>query len=357
MHVKSSFQIYLHSKDKDRSYNGDLNSKLRFYLDNPIHIDTTKFTLEMSLISFMCPIVWGNVNENNNTLTVNGNTIVLPVGNYNIDDVCNALNTHYNNLTFTFNEITNKITLEVSSNEYVVGNEETFSINGVLYNIPAGTYANWSDLLTAVQSVLPANFTLSFNILGTIYNNLYLYTGDPFTFQTNSPVFNYLGFTNFTNNEVHNSVPTAFGSNNFPAIESNLEKFNIPNYISGTLFDALGFTNTQSIVYRSFSPSALSNFLTSEHNFDFSGYPYIVLASNFNTQNISSYKKRRTKILAHIPIENPHYISFHNTGFKFLLNESDIHYIDIELLNPDHLPIDMKQSEFSLTLQLDFLPV
>ena len=359
--IRTSNQIYLYSKDANREYgsNTEKNSNLRFYLDQQIHLGFDDYKLEVSLVSFNCPVSWGNVDLYNNKITYNGNTQTIPVGDYNISDLCSTLSTTFSNLTFTFNDITRKTSIFIDSNVYTVGNNETFTINSTSYTIPSGTYTTFSSLQTAVNSVMPTNFSVSNNILGTAFLNMYINgPNTEFTFSSTSQILNYFGFTNFTDGNTYTSTLKVIGSSNYQVIEANLEIENQPQYFSGNIYEKLGFSSTQNIIYKSFQSNDANDItITSNNIFDLSGYPHLVILSNFNTKNISSYTKRPTKILAHIPIENSHYISFHGTGFKFLTNDKDIHYIDIILLDPDHNEIDMRGTHFSLTLQLDYLPI
>ena len=359
--IRSSNQIYLHSKDASREYGTDTekNSDLRFYLDTPIRVGS-QYKLEVSLVSFNSPVSWGNINEYNNTFTWNGNSITIDTGDYNIADICTTLTNHFTPLSFTFNQITSKLSIEISENYYTVPSGETFTIDGNSYTIPSGSYTSTLALRAAIESVMPANFGIHYTILSTNYNNFYIHgPNTQFTFSTNSKVFNYLGFTGFTDGQDYISSLKVVGSSNYQVIESNFDITELPQYFSGTLFETLGLTSSESIVYVSYlNTSANANTIVTGSNiFDLSGSPYVVLISNFNTRNISSHRKKRTKILAHIPVENNHYISFHGTGFKFLSDVSDVHYIDIILLDPEHNPINMRGSHFSLTLQFDYIPL
>ena len=361
--VRSSNQIYLHSSDADFEFGDDQNKnyKLRFNLDQPIHVGP-EYKLEVSLLQFNSPVSWGNMTDHNNTFTINGNTLNLNTGDYNIDEIVSALNTKFNPaVSFSYNLNTSKITFDITENYYTVPSGQTFTFNGTEYTIPAGNYTSTSALAAAIDNAAASNFHLNWYIgtTNTQSPNQRFFLSGPtdFTFSTSSKIFEYFGFT-FSDNEVY-TASTVNMSDGTPhaIIEATLEKNQLPQYLSGTMLKTLGIT-TSTVYVRHDNTSANTGTVTIATNiFDLSGYPYLVINSNFNTRNISSHRKRRTKVLAVVPIENNSYVSFHGTGFRFLSDLQDIFHIDIEILTPDHQPVNFRGAEFSLTLQFDYLPI
>lgn len=347
MSVRTRRQIYLNSKDKDEDYssNSTFNSNMRFYLNQPIHIPP-EYNLAVSLINFQCPISWGNINNYNDTLTINGNTQTVNTGNYNITELIDELNTKFTNkATFANDENTNRTIIIRTSSSYTVNNE-SFTLNSTIINLTNGTYTE-TELLTEISNQIPTGYFFEY------VNNVYQFrTSIPSSFNESDlftleicPALTFLGFLNNKYTSVYEEtspvgIPTPI--TNYTITASPNAPYNV---VSNSMLNTLGFTN--------FSPNTTPTII-SNGICDMSGFPYLVLRTNFHTKNVSSFSKRPMNILAHIPINNDDYLSYEQGDSEFLVNNKDINFIDIILQTPDHKDIDLRGINFSLTLEINF---
>jgi hypothetical protein len=112
-----SIQIYLNSKYADK-YNNNSLSDCEFNLPL-INIDDG-FYIYLSVVRALIPFSFYNINSNNNFLSYKINTttynINIPVGNYNITTLINALSTLMSNFTITYDSIKNLLTFKYLNN-------------------------------------------------------------------------------------------------------------------------------------------------------------------------------------------------------------------------------------------------
>lgn len=124
-----SIQIYLNSKYASQKPTGD--TAICIY-DLP-QIDVPDGTyIYMSLQNAVIPYSFYSINENNNVFIIYSNsntyTITVPSGNYNIQQMINALQSGLGGLfSITYNSITNKITITNTTYEFTVKKEGTLN--------------------------------------------------------------------------------------------------------------------------------------------------------------------------------------------------------------------------------------
>jgi hypothetical protein len=78
-------------------------------------------SIYLRVISFICPVSWYAVSIHYNTLSINGLTYSLEEGNYSISQLCTAASRLVPGVTFTFNNITNKVTMSSSVGNVTLG--------------------------------------------------------------------------------------------------------------------------------------------------------------------------------------------------------------------------------------------
>jgi len=98
--------------------NGAKNSRLVFNIPNMIHMTPNITDIWFSVNSAVIPSSFYNINSTNNRIRIGSNTYTIAVGNYNINELITAINTIINTailVLFSYNQITNKITIENNS--------------------------------------------------------------------------------------------------------------------------------------------------------------------------------------------------------------------------------------------------
>jgi len=99
-------------------YNGSKNSRLQFNIPNMIHMTPNITDIWFSVNSAVIPSSFYNINSTNNRIRIGSNTYTIPVGNYNINELIIAINTAIYIpilVLFSYNQITNKITIQNNS--------------------------------------------------------------------------------------------------------------------------------------------------------------------------------------------------------------------------------------------------
>jgi hypothetical protein len=206
-----------------------------FFLKEKIVPPRNLIEMKLSLVNFQAPVGFYVVNEYNNVLTVNGVSYTLAVGNYDIEDVREAL-----------------------------------------------------------LSVLPANFTITYN------------------------AFNYKLTFQWT------------------------QEFTL----SGSMLNLLGFVSNL---------TSSGGVLTADHLPDFSGINHIVFSiPNISMRNVDS--RGSNSVLTYLPVNSAvggtmFYTNF--TNFKVNITTTTIDYINLLLLDEDRNPLDFANLNYSCVLQVD----
>lgn len=124
-----SIQIYLNSKYASVKPTGDTG--ICVFEFPQIDIPDGHY-IYLSLQNAVIPYSFYSINDNNNVLIIHSNsntyTITVPAGNYNIQQMINALQSGLGGLfTITYNSITNKITITNTTYEFTVKKEGTLN--------------------------------------------------------------------------------------------------------------------------------------------------------------------------------------------------------------------------------------
>lgn len=137
----SSTKIFLSTQGQGLVYNSPtLNTDINFYFQ-PIllsNADTSHFVIGLEQASI--PVSINMVNAKNNTVTINGNSYSIPAGNYIIADVITLLNGYFNpfNVSFTYSANTNLITTTATAGSFTI-NSTTMGKN---LGFVAGAYTS-----------------------------------------------------------------------------------------------------------------------------------------------------------------------------------------------------------------------
>jgi hypothetical protein len=116
--------------------NGSKNSNILFYLKSPIEIKGHILDVSVSVYSFIMPIAFYIVNENNNKLNIEIDNVIysytIPVGNYNINELITKLKQLIgNNFNISINTSTYKLTITNFINEFkILGNSSCWRLLG-----------------------------------------------------------------------------------------------------------------------------------------------------------------------------------------------------------------------------------
>lgn len=137
----SSTKIFLSSQGTNIVVNSPtLNTDISFYFAPILLSNSEKSHLIIGLEQASIPVSINMVNSKNNTISINGNSYSIPAGNYVIADVITLLNAFYNtfNITFTYNANTNLITTTATAGSFIVNSTTT----GKNLGFVAGTYTS-----------------------------------------------------------------------------------------------------------------------------------------------------------------------------------------------------------------------
>ena len=108
-----------------------------------------------------------------------------------------------------------------------------------------------------------------------------------------------------------------------------------------------GFTGPSTAAY---------NPLLSDTGIDLSGSRSVFIKTNLVTQNIDSFHKGRSGVLAKIPVDvNPGEILMYSNpiGFKQAIQTKTINVLEVSVLDESHSEIDFNGLDWSMTLQFD----
>jgi hypothetical protein len=122
------FTIILDSRNATEYFNDTMNSNLIFNFEEGIRMPHKAVSLSISVLNFTSPISFYQINSTNNKISINGNIIIIPDGNYNVITFMNYFNSISPTIQLSINYNNSKFTLTSSSN---------FTINksSTLYNV------------------------------------------------------------------------------------------------------------------------------------------------------------------------------------------------------------------------------
>jgi hypothetical protein len=146
----SSAKIFLSSQGSNLVLNSTtINTDISFYFPPLLLSNADKSHFTIGLESVSIPISINMVNSKNNTITINGNTYSIPAGNYTISEVIVLLNTYFNtfNITFTYSTNTNLITTTATAGSFTINSTTTGKNLGMV----AGTYTSPYTNLSVVN--------------------------------------------------------------------------------------------------------------------------------------------------------------------------------------------------------------
>ena len=135
--------------------NGTAKSNVHFYIQNAIN-SSKKNTIEMrvSLVNAQFPCSFYQINNNNNTININGINYVFPNGNYNVN---NFISTWYNVVgttwLLTFSAITNKLIFNNNTTTFIFTDSPQNSLFPVIGFTPGNTYSCNFTTMTAPYCV------------------------------------------------------------------------------------------------------------------------------------------------------------------------------------------------------------
>jgi hypothetical protein len=137
----SSTKIFLSSQGSSLVLNSNtLNTDISFYFQPLLLSNSDKSHFVIGLEQASIPVSINMVNSTNNTLTINGNSYSIPAGNYTITEVITLLNAYFNtfNITFTYSANTNLITTTATAGSFTINSTTT----GKNLGFVAGTYTS-----------------------------------------------------------------------------------------------------------------------------------------------------------------------------------------------------------------------
>lgn len=137
----SSTKIFLSSNGSNLVYNSTtLNTDISFYFQPLLLSNSDRSHFVIGLEQASIPVSINMVNATNNTLTINGNSYSIPAGNYTISDIITLLNAYFTtfNVTFAYNANTNLITTTATAGSFTINSTTT----GKNLGFEAGTYAS-----------------------------------------------------------------------------------------------------------------------------------------------------------------------------------------------------------------------
>ena len=207
-----SIQIYLHSMNADKYFNGSISDAE--YILPPIEIPDG-YHIYMSVQNVTIPYSFYNINDNNNFIsyTVAGQTTLLSIinGNYNITQLVDFLNFNMVGFNITYSLITNKLTFSNTS-DFLINSAST-----CLSTLGFGntTYPSVEKILISVNCVnimnvkrinINSNF-ITYNINKATINNYSILCSVP----VNKPAFSLIEYNNtnhFRTNLFINQIST-----------------------------------------------------------------------------------------------------------------------------------------------------
>lgn len=127
--VLDTLQLYLNSSSADR-YNNDSNCDVEFYL--PLIEANSQCYIHISVQNISIPYSFYNCNSSNNILRYNLNsspdeiiTVIIPVGNYNINTLKSYLQSVLTGFTLSYNSTNNRYTFYNSTTNFTILSSST----------------------------------------------------------------------------------------------------------------------------------------------------------------------------------------------------------------------------------------
>jgi hypothetical protein len=206
---------------------------------------------------------------------------------------------------------------------------------------------------------------LSFSTPNSLYNinetnnllTITFYSSD--TVLTHTQFDYYIPYGNYNANtlmsEFQKQIAASTDIDRYLTISFNkiTNKFTIidpgfPFYINGTIFEVMGFSNTQ------YSSTTISPYkFEFPYTCNFNGINNInIHLTNLNTQNIDSFNKSTSGIIQTIPINGGSNQIIYNKSndFNFVVNEDNIDYIHVHLLDDLENFLNFNNQHWNLTL-------
>ena len=203
-----SIQIYLNSKYADKYSDGGI-SDCEYIIPETIEIPDG-FHIYLSVVSCLIPFSFYNINENNNKLiySFDGMTmynIIIPIGNYNINDLVKYFKSNMVGFTISYNQNSNKLTFSHPLNNFMfMSNSTCLSILGFNDNT---TVISTGLSLTSINCVNVYNIKtiqvnsnlITYNVNKVQRNNYCILCSIPVSSQPFS-LIEYINRTNFRTN-------------------------------------------------------------------------------------------------------------------------------------------------------------
>ena len=165
-----SFQIHLTSQTADKIYSNN-NCDAEFYL--PVIEIPSQYHIYVSVQHAVIPFTFYNINSSNNTLNYNINdnifTVIIPEGNYNINNLKTYLSTAMGGFTIVYNSINNRFTFTHSTNNFIILSSSTcLSLIGLLaqdnYSTGLRLTSNRAVNLAPIRCICVSTNLKTFNI-------------------------------------------------------------------------------------------------------------------------------------------------------------------------------------------------
>ncbi len=208
-----SIQIYLNSINADK-YNNNLTSDVSYLLPNLEIPDG--YTIYLSVSQCSIPYSFYNINNNNNSIflfnliSLVTSNYIIPIGNYNINQLLLILNNNLIGYSFYYNSINNKITISCINDFELLDNSTCLLLLGFNKNT---TYKSYLSNLISFNCVdlNPINIIyinsniLTYNINKNYINNQTVLCSIPIYSQPYS-IIQYYNYNNFKSNLFINSI-------------------------------------------------------------------------------------------------------------------------------------------------------
>jgi len=146
----SSTKIFLSSQGSSLVLNSNtLNTDISFYFQPLLLSNADKSHFVIGLEQASIPVSINMVNSKNDTISINGNSYTIPAGNYVIADIITLLNAFYTtySITFTYSANTNLITTTATAGSFTINSTTT----GKNLGFVAGTYSSPYTNLSVVN--------------------------------------------------------------------------------------------------------------------------------------------------------------------------------------------------------------
>ena len=130
--ITESFLVVLDSRNASVYNNGSYNSNMSFYFEDPITKPKNCIHMTCSVVSFICPVSFYQVNYTNNILVVTVfstvYTITVPYGNYTETTFMSTLTSLLPvGFSMSFSAITNRFTLSYTADFTINASQSTIS--------------------------------------------------------------------------------------------------------------------------------------------------------------------------------------------------------------------------------------